>query len=282
MIQTASMVLRSGTKLLRDAIGDGASRDARILMAHMMGVPADRLTLELSRTITPTQVSQFEHMIKRRAAHEPVSHIIGKRAFWKHEFNVTADVLDPRPETESLIDLALDGDAPASILDLGTGSGCILLSLLAEYPEARGLGTDMSEAALNVAKGNAAALGLNDRAQFAQADWFSGLQGRFDLVVSNPPYITAEEMDELSTDVREYEPHLALTPGGDGLSAYRSIAAGLAGFLAPTGRALFEIGYKQGPQVKAIFDEAGFKAVNVHPDLGGRDRIVAVSPAEKG
>lgn len=282
MIQTASMVLRSGTKLLRDAIGDGANRDARILMAHMMGLPAERLTLELARTITPTQVSQFEHMIKRRAAHEPVSHIIGKRSFWKHEFIVTADVLDPRPETETLIDLALGGAAPSRILDLGTGTGCILLSLLAEYPAARGMGTDVSDAALNVAKDNAAALGLTDRAQFAQADWFTGLQGPFDLVVSNPPYITADEMAELSADVREYEPHLALTPGGDGLSAYRSIAAGLAGFLAPKGRALFEIGYKQGPQVQAIFRDAGFKEVNVHPDLGGRDRIVSVSPAEKG
>ncbi|WP_286135062.1 peptide chain release factor N(5)-glutamine methyltransferase [Neptunicoccus cionae] len=277
MIQTASMVLRSGTKLLRDAIGDGANRDARILMAHMMGIPADRLTLELSRTITPTQVSQFEHMIKRRAAHEPVSHIIGKRDFWKHEFKVTPDVLDPRPETETLVELALRGPAPQSILDLGTGSGCILLSLLAEYPEARGLGTDMSGKALNVAQENAAALGLADRVSFIQADWFSGLSGRFDLIVSNPPYITAAEMDELSSDVRDYEPHQALTPGGDGLSSYRTLAASLAHFLAPAGRALFEIGYKQGPDVVAIFRDAGFTEVNLHKDLAGHDRIVTVS-----
>ena len=277
MIQTASMVLRSGTKLLRDAIGDGANRDARILMAHMMGVPADRLTLELSRTITPTQVSQFEHMIKRRAAFEPVSHIIGKRDFWKHEFKVTPDVLDPRPETETLVELALRGTPPQSILDLGTGSGCILLSLLAEYPEARGLGTDMSEAALTVARENAAALALADRAGFAQADWFDGVSGRFDLIVSNPPYITAAEMDDLSSDVRDYEPHMALTPGGDGLSAYRTLAAGLAEFLAPDGRALFEIGYKQGPDVVAIFRDAGFTEVNLHKDLAGHDRIVTVS-----
>ncbi|MBR9864849.1 MAG: peptide chain release factor N(5)-glutamine methyltransferase [Rhodobacteraceae bacterium] len=271
------MVLRSGTKLLRDAIGDGASRDARILMAHMMGVPADRLTLELSRTITPTQVSQFEHMIKRRAAFEPVSHIIGKRDFWKHEFKVTPDVLDPRPETETLVEIALRGTPPQSILDLGTGSGCILLSLLAEYPEARGLGTDMSEAALTVARENAAALALADQAGFAQADWFEGVSGRFDLIVSNPPYITAAEMDDLSSDVRDYEPHMALTPGGDGLSAYRTLATGLAEFLAPDGRALFEIGYKQGPDVVAIFRDAGFTEVNLHKDLAGHDRIVTVS-----
>ncbi|GGA24789.1 peptide chain release factor N(5)-glutamine methyltransferase [Neptunicoccus cionae] len=277
MIQTASMVLRSGTRLLNGAIGEGASRDARILMAHMLGVETDRLTLELSRTITPTQVSHFEHMIKRRAAHEPVSHIIGKRAFWKHDFKVTADVLDPRPDTETLIELALQGTAPRRILDLGTGSGCILLSLLAEFPDAVGLGTDMSEKALEVAQENANTLGLTERASFATADWFNGLEGAFDLIVSNPPYITAAEMNELSSDVRDYEPHMALTPGGDGLSAYRIIAEGLAGFKAPEGRALFEIGYKQGPDVTAIFKDAGFKEVNLHKDLAGHDRIVAVS-----
>lgn len=276
MIQTASMVLRSGTRLLNGAIGEGASRDARILMAHMLGVEADRLTLELSRTITPTQVSHFEHMIKRRAAHEPVSHIIGKRAFWKHDFKVTADVLDPRPDTETLIELALQGTAPRRILDLGTGSGCILLSLLAEFPDAVGLGTDMSEKALEVAQENANMLGLTERASFATADWLNGLEGTFDLIVSNPPYITAAEMNELSSDVRDYEPHMALTPGGDGLSAYRIIAEGLAGFKAPEGRALFEIGSKQGPDVTAIFKDAGFKEVNLHKDLAGHDRIVAV------
>ena len=277
MIQTASMVLRNGTRLLTAAIGDGASRDARILMAHMMGVETDRLTVELSRMITPTQVSQFEHMIKRRAGNEPISHITGKRAFWKQDFKVSADVLDPRPETETLVELALDGAAPETILDLGTGSGCILLSLLGEFPDAQGIGTDLSEAALQVARQNAENLDLSDRVTFQTADWFDGVKDRFNLIVSNPPYITAKEMAALSPDVRDFEPHLALTPGGDGLAAYRKIAAGLAGFLAPGGRALFEIGYLQGEEVVGIFSEAGFAVVTLHKDLGGHDRVVAVS-----
>lgn len=276
MIQTASMVLRSGTKLLSAALGDGASRDARILMAHMLGVSADRLTLELARTVTPTQVAQFEHMIHRRAASEPISHIIGKRAFWKHDFRVTADVLDPRPETETLIDLALQGAKPERILDLGTGSGCILVSLLSEWPDASGLGTDISEKALAIAGENANAINVASRATLRQSDWFENVDGLFDLIVSNPPYITQSEMAELSKDVHDFEPHLALTPGGDGLGAYRIIAASLSKFLAPNGHAFFEIGKDQGADVVQIFEQNGFANPSIHQDLNGHERVVAV------
>lgn len=277
MIQTASMVLRSGTKLLTNALGDGAARDARILMAHTLGVDMDRLTIELSRTVTPTQVAQFEHMIHRRAAHTPISHITGKRAFWKHEFHVTPDVLDPRPETETLVELALQGPEPASILDLGTGSGCILACLLAEYPNATGTGTDISADALTVAAKNVDHVGVSGRANFLQSNWFDAVSGRFDLIVSNPPYITEAEMAQLSTDVREYEPHLALTPGGDGLDAYRNLATNLAQYLEPNGRAFFEIGKDQGPNVQAIFSNQGFENVAIHKDLNGHQRIIAVN-----
>ncbi len=277
MIQTASMVLRTGTKLLTAAIGEGAPRDARILMAHTLGVEMDRLTLELSRTVTPTQVAQFEHMIHRRAAHTPISHITGKRAFWKHEFRVTPDVLDPRPETETLIELAMQGAAPETILDLGTGSGCILACLLAEYPDANGTGTDISADALTVAAQNLEKVGASDRASLVQSDWYDGVSGRFDLIVSNPPYITEAEMARLSPDVREHEPHLALTPGGDGLSAYRTLAANLGAHLAPNGRAFFEIGKDQGPDVQRIFADQGFESVSIHTDLNGHQRIVAVN-----
>lgn len=271
------MVLRSGTKLLTAAIGDGAARDARILMAHTLGVAPDRLTVELSRMLTPQQVAQFEHTIHRRAAHTPISHITGKRAFWKHDFRVTPDVLDPRPETETLIELALQDQKPASILDLGTGSGCILLTLLAELPTATGTGTDISEAALKIAAENAQTLGVTERATFQTSDWFANVTGQFDLIVSNPPYVTAAEMAELAPDVREYEPHLALTPGGDGLSSYRTIAQDLAKYLAPKGRAFFEIGKDQGPDVQEIFAATGIGPVFVHPDLGGHPRIVLVN-----
>ncbi len=277
MIQTASMVLRSGTKLLREAIGDSAPRDARILMAHTLDVPVDRLTMELSRTVTPMQVAQFEHAIHRRAVHTPISHITGKRAFWKHEFRVTSAVLDPRPDTETLIELALQGPHPKTILDLGTGSGCILLSLLAEVSAATGIGTDISEDALMVARENAAVLNLGDRVTLTKSDWFNAVNGTYDLIVSNPPYITETEMAGLAPDVRDFEPHLALTPGGDGLSVYRKIAQNLSQFLAPQGRAYFEIGKDQGPDVREIFESNGFGSVRVHPDLNGHARIVALN-----
>ena len=277
MIQTASMVLRSGTKLLTEAIGDGAARDARILMAYTLGIPPETLATALSHTVTPTQVAQFEHAIHRRATHMPVSHIIGKRAFWKHEFRVTPDVLDPRPETETLVELALQGPTPSTILDLGTGSGCILLSLLAGLPETTGIGTDLSEAALKIATENAETLGVSNRATFKTSDWFTTVEGQFDLIVSNPPYITEAEMDQLSPDVREYEPHLALTPGGDGLAAYQTIAQNLQKHLAPQGRAFFEIGKDQGPAVQAIMMETGIGPVTIHHDLSGHPRIVAVN-----
>jgi release factor glutamine methyltransferase len=270
------MVLRSGTKLLTAAIGEGAIRDARILMAHTLNVPTDRLTFELSRMVTPTQVAQFEHAIHRRAAHTPISHITGKRAFWNHEFRVTPDVLDPRPDTETLIELALNGPKPKTILDLGTGSGCILVSLLAELPEAKGVGTDISDAALAIATETATNAGVEVRAQFQNSDWFETVTGKFDLIVSNPPYITAAEMDDLSPDVREHEPHIALTPGGDGLAAYRRIARDLPEYLAPNGRAFFEMGKDQGADVREIFTATGIGQVTIHQDLNGHERIIAV------
>jgi release factor glutamine methyltransferase len=270
------MVLRSGTKLLIAAIGEGATRDARILMAHTLNVPTDRLTLELSRMVTPTQVAQFEHAIHRRASNTPISHIIGRRAFWNHDFRVTPDVLDPRPETETIIELALKGPKPKTILDLGTGSGCILVSLLAELPEAKGLGTDISDAALAIAAENATTIGVKNRAQFQNSDWFETVTGQFDLIVSNPPYITAAEMDDLSPDVRDYEPYLALTPGGNGLAAYHRIAQDLPVYLAPNGNAFFEIGKDQGADVHEIFDATGIGQVSIHQDLNGHERIIAV------
>lgn len=277
MIQTASMVLRNGTALLADAIGEGAARDARILMAHILGIPSERLTIELPRAVTPVQVAQFEHLVHRRTRLEPISHIIGKRFFWNREFHVTKDVLDPRPETETLVELSLRGPAPLSILDLGTGCGCILLSLLDHWPDARGLGTDNSIEALNVANRNAQSLDLADRVTFQVSDWLSGLSGRFDLIVSNPPYISAPEMNDLSTGVRDFEPHNALTSGGDGLGAYRTIAANLRDFLTPNGRAVFEFGHNQANAVSEIFARVGFRNTIVHRDLNTHERIITIN-----
>jgi len=222
----------------------------------------------------PEGMARLEEAVTRRVAREPVSKIKGLRAFWKHEFEVTRDTLDPRPDTESLVEQALA--APFSrVLDLGTGTGCIAISLLSERPDAAGVATDTSDAALAVAARNAARIGVGDRLKLVRADWFDGVDDRFDLVVSNPPYITQAEMAELDPEVAQFDPAEALTPGGDGLHAYRAIAAGAPGHLAAGGRLLLEIGWKQSDAVREIVAGAGFLDIVCHRDLGGRDRVIS-------
>lgn len=249
-----------------------APRDARLLLAHALGIAPDRLTLVL-RDPAGAEQAAFGEAIARRAAREPVSHITGRRLFWGRAFHVTADVLDPRPETETLIAEAL-GAPFTRLLDLGTGSGAILLTLLAERPAARGLGCDLSPAALAVAEGNAATLGLSGRAEFRQGDWFGPVEGRFDLIVSNPPYIAEAEMGGLAPEVLR-EPRMALTPGGDGLDAYRAIARGAGAHLTPGGRLMVEIGPTQGAAVAGLMAAAGLQGIALHPDFDGRDRVVS-------
>ncbi len=250
----------------------GAARDARLLLAHAAGLTAARLGTEMGEIAAPDIAARFEAMITRRGAREPVSHIIGKRLFFNHEFTVSSAVLDPRPETEALV-LAALGARFERVLDLGTGSGAILLSLLAERDAATGLGTDLSEAALNVARENADRLGLAGRCDLQVSDWFADVTGRFDLIVSNPPYIAQDEMAGLAPEL-SHEPAMALTDGADGLSAYRAICQGALAHLAPGGRLMVEIGWTQGPQVAALMAAAGLQDVGILPDLDGRDRVV--------
>jgi release factor glutamine methyltransferase len=199
------------------------------------------------------------------------------REFWGRRFRVTPAVLDPRPETETLVAAALEGPPVRRVLDLGTGSGCILLTLLAEWPEARGVGSDISAAALEVAAENARRLGVADRARLVTSDWCAGLAGsceQFGLIASNPPYITGDELAGLAPEVRNHEPLAALSAGGDGLDAYRRIAAGVGPLLAPGGRLLMEIGPHQAEAVGRILTDAGMVVTAVLPDLDGRDRVV--------
>lgn len=247
--------------------------DARRLLAFALGIAPDRLLLHLPDPVGPEAGARFAAALRARAARRPVAQIIGERLFWGRRFRVTRDTLDPRPETEVLVAAALERPFDR-LLDLGTGTGAILLTLLAERGEARGLGTDISPAALAVAAENAACLGLEARAQLRLSDWFGAVEDVFDLIVANPPYIAAEEMAGLSPEVRDWEPHLALTPGGDGLAAYRAIAGGAGAHLAPGGRVLVEIGPRQGAAVAALFRQAGLESVQVIPDLDGRDRVV--------
>lgn len=271
---TGAQAVAAAVARLRNCGVADAPRDARLLLAHALQVPRDRVTLTLSEDLSVDAMDRFDRAVEARAARQPLSQIVGSRLFWGRDFRVSSDVLDPRPETETLIAEALLWPA-ANVLDLGTGSGCILLTLLAEWPDAHGVGTDISPPALAVAAENANRLGLSDRAELRDADWFEGVSGSFDLIVSNPPYVTAAEMDDLQPEVRDWEPEFALTPGGDGLAAYRKILPGAVALLAPAGRILLEIGPEQGLQVLAIGADAGFVEGRVIADLDGRDRVVS-------
>jgi release factor glutamine methyltransferase len=276
MTGTVRAALAAGAAKLAAAGVPDAARDARRLMAAALGLPQDRLALVTGEPLAPAVGDAFDRMLGERARFRPLAQIVGRRAFWGREFAVTGAVLDPRPETETLVARALAGPEPATILDLGTGSGALLLTLLAEWPAARGLGTDVDPAALAVAEANARRLGVARRAAFLRADWTAGISGRFDLVVSNPPYIAESALAGLSADVRDWEPRHALTAGPTGLESYRRIAAGLGAVLAPGGRALLEIGADQAAPVTALLRAEGFAPPGVYPDLDGRDRVVEV------
>jgi release factor glutamine methyltransferase len=252
------------------AATEGAGRDAERILAAVLGVEPGRLRIMDDRELTEAEIVHLWRGIEARARRQPVAQITGFRDFYAHRFKVTRDTLDPRPETEALVEAALA--LPwASVLDMGTGTGAILISLLAARPGSSGMATDISEAALDVARENAHLIGVT--ARFARSDWFEGVSQRFDLIVSNPPYIALEEMAELSLDVRDWEPHSALTDGADGLTAYRAIAAGAADHLTRDGHVLVEIGHRQGADVAAIFRAAGAES-QILPDLDGRDRVV--------
>lgn len=268
---TGAEALRVVTARLRAAGIEGAAADARVLLAHALRTSPDRLVLHLGDPLPAG--TMLEPLVSARLERQPVSQIIGHRLFWGRPFRVTPDVLDPRPETEVLVADALR--APfARVLDLGTGSGCILLTLLAERADATGLGVDLSPAALAVAAANREALGLGSRAMFAEGNWFGPVSGRFDLIVANPPYIAEDEMAALSPEVRDWEPRVALTPGGDGLDAYRAIGTGAPDHLSSGGRILLEIGPSQAAAVSALLSAAGLSDIHVHRDLDGRDRVV--------
>ena len=266
-------VLSIGAGELRKAGIEEAMRDARRLMAGALGVEAGRLTLMERDELNPVTVAEFHDSIRQRCEGVPVSHLLGWREFYGRRFEVNRDVLDPRPETEALIAEALR-EPFEEVLDLGSGSGCILLTLLAERPEASGVGTDLSPGALTVAKRNAEGLEAAGRCALIESDWFGAVRGKYDLVVSNPPYIAADEMGGLAREL-SHEPRMALTDEADGLNAYRAIAAGAGVHLRPQGRLLVEIGWRQGAAVAALFEAAGFADVRVLPDLDGRDRVVA-------
>lgn len=261
---------------------DSPSIDARLLLEAASGAGRVDIVTDPYRVVPQDQLAALDSMVERRLKREPVSRILGRKGFWKIMLNVTPDVLSPRPDTEVILDVVTRAFAPHQafeMIDLGTGSGAILLATLAERFGARGVGTDISSEAIAVARENAANLDLNSRCTFMRTDWAAGFgDNSFDLVVSNPPYIPTDVIATLDPEVREHDPHLALDGGPDGLQPYRDLAPEIARILRPEGIFAVEIGYDQGPQVKALFEQAGFTDVKVVQDLGNRDRVVTNGP----
>ena len=275
---TVQEALRSATSMLIQENVPNAAGEARHLMAAALGVGKDRVTLHLQDALGDIEEAAFFESILARQNGHPVSHLLGGRDFYDRWFIVNENVLDPRPETEVLVQQALS-EPFVDVLDLGTGSGAILLTLLAEREDAIGVGIDISETALDVATRNAEALGVSARVHFEVSDWYGAVGGEYDLIVSNPPYIAVDEMPLLQREVQQFEPRIALTDEADGLTFYQTIAAGAPLHLRPGGRLMVEIGPTQAAAVSDMMARAGLTHIKVIPDLDGRDRVVIAQMA---
>jgi release factor glutamine methyltransferase len=280
--------LRDGTARLAAAGIDSALSDARLLLMAAFGIDRTGLLSRAAEPLPPDAAARYSAHLARRAAREPVSRILGRREFWSLDFALGPATLDPRPDSETLVEAALAAvpdrpvsDQPLRVLDLGTGTGCLLLAVLHDRAAAFGIGVDRSEAAARTARDNARALGLADRAAFTVGDWATALAGRFDLVLSNPPYIPDSDIAALEPEVREHDPRLAQSGGADGLDAYRALAAALPGLLAPGGTAVVELGIGQAADVAALFRAVGLDIAGTAHDLAGIPRCVVATRGEK-
>ena len=280
MTATVATALGGAARRLHAVGIDSARLDSRLLLGAVLNLEPAQLIAHPERALTPTESARFHDLVDRRSRRQPLAQLLGRREFWGLAFRVTPDTLDPRPDSETLVEAALacvsDRSAPLRILDLGTGTGCLLLSLLHELPQARGTGVDCSDAALAVAAANAAGLGLAGRTILRKGNWTEGLDGIFDLIVANPPYIPRAEIDGLMPEVARFEPRLALDGGADGLDAYRAIAKGTVGLLAPHTHLLVEVGDGQGDSVEAVFAAAGYRCGARHADLRGHPRCLTL------
>lgn len=261
--------------------------DARLLIQAATGFDHAGLILNINHLLNKSEITAIDSMARRRSSHEPVSRILGEREFYGRPFQISNDVLDPRADTETLIDQTLsvftNNRLPAQqidILDIGTGSGAIIITLLCELTNAAGLATDISTKALKMARKNSIELGVEPRLTLLETPWCAGIEQKFDLIVSNPPYISTRDIENLPVDVKAYDPHIALDGGKDGLAAYLMIANQSAGLLKPGGIIVLEIGFDQASDVVEIFKTAGFienpNLAIIRKDLGGNDRVVTM------
>ena len=281
-LESVGAALTWGASRLDRAGVVGARRDSRVLLSHVLGGRPDLVTGYPERGLVPAEATAFRDAVLRRAAREPVARILGRREFWGLDLRISAATLDPRSDSETLVEAVLDRlpdrSAPISILDLGTGSGCLLLALLSALPKAHGLGLDISAEALAVARENAEAHGLAGRAEFRRGDWACSLDGAWKVIVSNPPYIVSDEISDLPPEVARFDPRQALDGGIDGLAAYRRLVPQAAGLLEPNGVLALEIGAGRGNEVETIVTEAGLVPLGRRHDLAGIERCVLASP----
>jgi release factor glutamine methyltransferase len=275
---TVGSALAEAAAALAAAGFDEPRRSARNLLEAALGRSAAEIFAHPEDILGPAQATRVAKMLGRMIAHEPLSRIIGKREFWGLEFLLSPDTLDPRPESETVVETVLarlpDRTRPYRFLDLGTGTGCLLLALLSEFPRGIGIGIDVATGAARTARRNANLLGLGARAHFVVGDWARAVTGGFDAIVANPPYIATPEIAELPREVRDYDPHLALHGGADGLLAYRAIAVDLPRLLLPGGLFAAEIGWEQAEPVAAILTQSGLAIEGFIPDLAGITRCV--------
>jgi release factor glutamine methyltransferase len=257
---------------------ENARSEAWLLLAAATGRERVALIADAPETLTAEEQARLEEVVRRRRAREPLAYILGEKEFWSLPFEVGPAVLIPRPESETVVEAVLgqlpERDRPLRVLDLGVGSGCLLLALLSELPHATGLGVDDSTPALELARRNAERLGLAARADFLQGHWGEGLRERFDLIVSNPPYVAERDWDALQPEIREFEPKAALVAGPDGLAAYRALAPECARLLAQGGVCALEIGFAQGDAVAALLAAQGLIVTERARDLGGIERCL--------
>lgn len=263
---------------------DEPEADARILLAYALRLDRARLAAQADRLLEAREIDAASALAARRLRREPVARILGQKEFWSLDLRISPAVLVPRPETETVVELALDKIGRGGlrmekmrILDIGTGSGALLLALLTEMPNATGLGTDISDAALAIARENAERHRLEARCEFVAANIADGVTGRFDLIVSNPPYVAADDIATLAPEVRDHDPRLALDGGGDGLACYRAIANSMSQLLASGGRLIVELGAGQEPAVRELFTKAGLKAGETRADLAGIPRAFSAA-----